>query len=157
MLHYLNSHLEENTMTIQYKQGDVTDAQEQVIAHGVNCMGHFGSGVAGAIKRKHSYVRNQYLSLPQHILGTCQFVAYDDKIWVNAHTQQDKGYDGKQYADLTAVAYCLIQIAEFMEEHELNTIAMPKIGCGLGGLKWDQVEILVNELLGDYEVSVYEL
>ena len=142
---------------IFYKQGDVTDAQEQIIAHGVNCTGHFGSGVAGAIKRKHPYVREQYLGLKEHILGTCQFVNYDNRVWVNAHTQQDKGYDGKQYADLMAVGYCLAEIADYMKVNNLYTIAMPKIGCGLGGLDWNQVEQLVDELLDEYEVYVYEL
>ena len=140
-----------------YKTGDVTDATEQVIAHGVNCTGHFGSGVAGAIKRKHPFVREQYLSLDEHVLGTCQFVPYDGRIWVNAHTQQNKGYDGKQYADLNAVAYCLVEIDNYMHENGLNSIAMPKIGCGLGGLQWDDVEILVAGILEDYEVYIYEL
>jgi O-acetyl-ADP-ribose deacetylase (regulator of RNase III) len=142
---------------IHYVKGDVTDAQEQVIAHGVNCTGHFGSGVAGAIKRKHPYVREQYLVLEEHVLGTCQFVEYDGRIWVNAHTQQDKGYDGRQYADLNAVAYCLVEIDQYMNENNLHTIAMPKIGCGLGGLEWKDVEVLVDGLLEDYEVYVYEL
>lgn len=142
---------------IHYKKGDVTQATEDVIAHGVNCTGHFGSGVAGAIKRNHPYVRDQYLSLKEHVLGTCQFVEYRDQVWVNAHTQQDKGYDGKQYADLTAIAYCLVEIDAYMRENNFNTIAMPKIGCGLGGLQWDEVEILVNGLLEDHEVYIYEL
>jgi O-acetyl-ADP-ribose deacetylase (regulator of RNase III) len=142
---------------IHYKKGDVTEAVEQVIAHGVNCTGHFGSGVAGAIKRNHPYVREQYLRLNEHVLGTCQFVEYRDQIWVNAHTQQDKGYDGRQYADLTAIGYCLAEIADYMDKHDLHTIAMPKIGCGLGGLHWDQVSVLVEGLLEDYEVTIYEL
>jgi len=142
---------------ISYIQGDVTEATEQVIAHGVNCTGHFGSGVAGAIKRKHPYVREQYLGLKQHVLGTCQFVNYNGAVWVNAHTQQDKGYDGQQYADLEAVAECLNEIDNYMHENKLTSIAMPKIGCGLGGLKWEDVEILVDGILSDYEVYVYEL
>lgn len=142
---------------IFYKKGDVTRATEQMIAHGVNCMGHFGSGVAGVIKRDHPYVREQYLSLDEHILGTCQFVEYNDQIWVNAHTQDKKGYDGKVYADLTAVAYCMVEIAEYMQTHNLTSIAMPKIGSGLGGLKWEDVEILVEGILEDYEVFIYEL
>lgn len=142
---------------IFYIQGDLMNAKQQVVAHGVNCMGHFGSGVAGAIKKQHPYVREQYLSLNEHVLGTCQFVDYNDQIWVNAHTQQNKGYDGKQYADLNAIAYCLVEIGDYMEENNLTSIAMPKIGCGLGGLKWEDVEILVNGLLEDYEVYIYEL
>jgi O-acetyl-ADP-ribose deacetylase (regulator of RNase III) len=142
---------------LTYKQGDVTRASEQVIAHGVNCRGYFGSGVAGAIKKRYPYVSDQYLSLDHHILGTCQFVEYQDQIWVNAHTQQDIGRDGGQYADLEAVGECLYEISEYMDKHELTSIAMPRIGCGLGGLKWSDVEVLVDGILGDYEVSIYEL
>lgn len=141
---------------IKYVTGDLLDSREQVIVHGVNCTGHFGSGVAGAIRRKHPYIREQYLSLPEHILGTCQFVDYQEQIWVNAHTQQEKGYDGKQYADLHAIACCMVEIDSFMKAYELSTIAMPKIGCGLGGLSWDNsVELLVKELLQDHYITVY--
>jgi O-acetyl-ADP-ribose deacetylase (regulator of RNase III) len=142
---------------LTYQKGDVTEAKEQVIAHGVNCLGHFGSGVAGAIKRKHPYVREQYLSLREHHLGTCQFVEYNDQIWVNAHTQYSTGYDGKQYADLNAVAECLVEIDTYMRENNLSTIAMPKIGCGLGGLSWEEVGPLVDVILEDHEVVIYEL
>lgn len=142
---------------ITYLTKDILLATEDVVMHGVNCTGHFGSGVAGAIKRKKPYIREQYLSLDEHILGTCQFVPYENRIWVNAHTQENKGYDGKQYADLEAIASCLLEVAEYMDEHNLNTVAMPKIGCGLGGLTWDQVSILVDGILEDYEVFVYEL
>lgn len=144
-------------MIKEYIKGDLMDAPQELIMHGVNCAGSFGSGVAGAIKRKHPPVREAYLSLTEHILGTCQFVHHNDQTWANAHTQEKYGYDGGAYADLTAVAYCLIEVAEWMHDNNAVTIAMPKIGCGLGGLKWDQVEILVNELLQDYEVYVYEL
>jgi O-acetyl-ADP-ribose deacetylase (regulator of RNase III) len=142
---------------ITYIKGDVTQADQDVIAHGVNCQGHFGSGVAGAIKRDHPYVRNQYLSLTSHVLGTCQFVEYQNQVWVNAHTQNHKGYDGKQYADLNAVADCLCEIDDYMQLNQLTSIAIPKIGCGLGGLEWEDVEVLVVGLLEDYEVFVYEL
>ena len=62
---------------IHYVKGDVLESREQIVAHGVNCTGHFGSGVAGAIKRKKPYIREQYLSLKEHVLGTCQFVPYE--------------------------------------------------------------------------------
>lgn len=142
---------------IRYVKGDVTAATQQLIAHGCNCSGGFGSGVAGAIRKKYPAVREAYLKHEPKALGTCQFVDHADRIWVNAFTQQSYGYDGRQYADLTAVGYCLAEIADYMEANGYKTIAMPKIGCGLGGLKWDQVSILVENLLEDYEVYVYEL
>lgn len=142
---------------IHYVKDDVTDAPQQLIVHGVNCAGKFGSGVAGAIKNKYPYVRDQYLSLDHHVLGTCQFVEHNSRVWVNAHTQQNYGYDGGQYADLQAIANCLAEIADYMRDNGYQSIAMPKIGCGLGGLKWDAVSILVEGILEDFDVYVYEL
>lgn len=142
---------------IHYVKGDVTEASQDLIAHGCNCSGGFGSGVAGAIRRKYPEIRQAYLEHEPKLLGTCQFVEHAGHVWVNAFTQQTYGYDGKQYADLTAVGYCLSEIGDYMEQHGYKTIAMPKIGCGLGGLRWEQVSILVENLLQDYEVFVYEL
>jgi len=142
---------------LHYVKGDLTSATEQVIVHGVNCMGKFGKGVAASISSRHPFIRKKYLDLKEHVLGSCQFIEYDGRIWVNAHTQQNIGYDGKQYADLTAIGYCFSEIADYMDDHGLRSIAMPKIGCGLGGLDWDQVNILADGLFEDHEVYIYEL
>jgi hypothetical protein len=32
----------------------------------------------------------------------------------------------------------------------------PRIGCGLGGGKWDQVEPLIQKMLGEVAVYVYD-
>jgi len=141
---------------IHYKKGDVTEAPEQLIAHGCNCSGGFGSGVAGAIRRKYPAVRDAYMAHEPKTLGTCQFISHADRIWVNAFTQQSYGNDGAQYADLTAVGYCLAEIADYMGANGYKTIAMPKIGCGLGGLKWEQVSVLVEGLLDNFDVYIYE-
>jgi O-acetyl-ADP-ribose deacetylase (regulator of RNase III) len=142
---------------ITYVKGDITGAKQSVIAHGVNCAGGFGSGVAGAIKKNHPVVCAAYLAHSPRILGTCQFVSYNNQVWVNAYTQQNYGNDGKQYADLEAVANCLVEIAEYMHDLSIVDIAIPKIGCGLGGLKWDDVILLVEGLLSDFDVYVYDL
>ena len=142
---------------IHYVKGDVTEASQSIIAHGVNCQGAFGSGVAGAIRKKYPAVREAYLLHEPKTLGTCQYVNHADKIWVNAFTQENYGYDGKEYASLVGVAYCFENIAKYMKSHELTELAMPKIGCGLGGLDWKDVEHLINELLNEIDVYVYEL
>lgn len=41
----------------------------------------------------------------------------------------------------------------------LMSIAMPAMGCGLGGLKWSEVQLLIVKYLGtlpDLDVYVYE-
>jgi hypothetical protein len=41
----------------------------------------------------------------------------------------------------------------------ISSIALPPLGCGLGGLKWSDVKALINQILGpihDLDVFVYE-
>lgn len=41
----------------------------------------------------------------------------------------------------------------------IRSVALPKLGCGLGGLEWKEVRPLIDTILGDMddvEVVVYE-
>ena len=41
----------------------------------------------------------------------------------------------------------------------ISSIALPPLGCGLGGLNWSDVKALIEEILGpihDLDVFVYE-
>lgn len=81
----------------------------------------------------------------------------DPKIIVaNLFTQDRYGSDGKVYADRQAIAIALEQV--FMMSNTMNMpIYMPKIGCGLGGLDWNNdVKPIVEELVNSNpECKVY--
>ena len=49
-------------------------------------------------------------------------------------------------------------LAEMIADKEIESIAIPPLGCGLGGLKWDTVKELIEEHLGDFNtvIEVYE-
>jgi O-acetyl-ADP-ribose deacetylase (regulator of RNase III) len=51
----------------------------------------------------------------------------------------------------------LAAVKEQYQAWGLRSIAMPQVGCGLGGLRWDQVQPLIEQYLGDepLEVEVY--
>lgn len=144
-------------MITEIRTGDLCDATETIVAHGVNCKGSFGSGVAGAIKRRHPEVAQAYLDAEVHLPGTLICVPYKNQIWVHAHTQEDYGYDGKQYASYRLLENCLRELRKLSSMFGMAPIAMPKIGCGLGGLHWADVETRIEyELLG-IDVVIYEL
>ncbi len=53
----------------------------------------------------------------------------------------------------------LKHLASSYEKMGIQSIAMPALGCGLGGLKWSEVQpLIVNHLgaLPDLDVYVYE-
>jgi hypothetical protein len=57
----------------------------------------------------------------------------------------------------TALAQCLSTLAGRLEKGTI--IYMPRIGCGLAGGSWDQVEPLLQEHLAGagFDIQVYDL
>ena len=129
---------------IEYIEKDLTTVGMGIVAHGVNCQHKMGSGVAKAIREKWPTAYNVYMAEPKGkaMLGTANMIAVgdlNDQLWVaNCYTQVFYGYGGGQYADADAIERSIGQVAQWADIYNLP-IFMPKIGCGLGGLKWEDV------------------
>ena len=142
---------------IHKKNSDITKVDSGIIAHGVNCQGVMGSGVAKALYTKYPIVKSAYLKMYKHSLGNVQIVEVDKGLDVfNCHTQEFYGYNDSVYASLSAVVSTLTFIAGIAKQKDVN---IPKIGCGLGGLNWDDVEseLLCIEKIYDVEFVVHTL
>ena len=143
---------------IAYETKDITSTTLGVVAHGVNCQGAMGSGVALAIMRKWPEIRESYMRYKpgRHLLGSVDFVDVDpfhllnneerfdasgypqpyDLVVANCFTQEFYGGDGRKYADEEAVAKCLANVYAYADIYELPVV-LPQIGCGLAGLDWE--------------------
>ncbi len=144
---------------ITHKVGNLLEAPEKVICHGVNCAGGFGSGVAGQIAKKWPEVKDMYLIKRKHLgwaLGDVQavFLTPENKVVFNLATQQSFGYDGKLYVDYIALYKCFTDMFHQCEELGLKEIALPSIGCGLAGGKWDIVESILEKCLGQRRIKI---
>lgn len=150
---------------VKYKKGDLLEATEDIICHGVNCVGGFGSGVAGQIAKKWPEVRNHYLA--RHCdddwrLGDVQFVQIDKRKYVaNCATQLAYLPRGKQHVDYGAILRCMNEVKAFAWAGDRWTmpysIAIPKIGCGLAGGDWEIVKKILEDVFHDYDCTVYEI
>lgn len=140
---------------IDYITKDLTTVEEvgNLIYHGCNCVGGYGSGVAGAIRRKwpRAYEAFKENGVGEHLLGQCNMLLYAGQpVIVNAYTQIHCGSDGKRYADPDAIEFSLMQTAEYADINE-REIYMPKVGCGLGGLSWeDEVLPIVEKVSSEF-------
>jgi len=153
-------------MITRYIVGDITETELKYIAHGVNCQNKMGSGVAKALYTKWEDVKKCYHAhnkemskYPVELLGQVDAieVTYKPKRMVifNCYTQYNFGYDGVKYVNYAAIVKCFSEIAE---TYKGETIAIPKIGCGLAGGDWKFVEQLINDTVGDdLEIWVYTL
>lgn len=142
-----------------------TDAQ--IIAHGVNARGKFASGIAGEIARRYPRVRDAYLFKHARSgwrLGDTQFVAaFHDSVFpliANVCTQVDYGYNGQLYVDYDAIKTGVTEVVKYAAGFDGWSVAMPKLGAGLGGADWGKVESIIRDISFQYsqvEIFIYYL
>lgn len=138
---------------MKYIHKDITTNKEGFILHGCNCSGGFGSGVAGAIRKKwpEVYTKFRKNGTGKKKLGTILPVQINNNLWViNLYTQEKYGNDGKRYASPDAIKNSLIEAMNYIKKLDIDhpTIISSKIGSQLGGLDWDnEVEPIYNEVI----------
>ena len=142
---------------IIYKNDDLIDATENVIAHGCNCEGYMHRGFANIIRLKYPKlftIYAGYCKLQQFITGSVFVYKIDGKeIW-NLATQKTR-FSG---ARLKFIKQSL-ENAICNNQNE-KIIAIPKIGCNYGKLNWElQVLPLLTKICKQYGVTfvVYSL
>lgn len=142
---------------IVFENKDITTVEKGIIAHGVNCQGAMGSGVALALKNKWPMVYDQYKSLPtgKSMLGSCDFVDVEVGLVVaNCYTQNLYGYGGGRYASVDAIKESMLRVYQLAMVDKCH-VYLPKIGCARGGLSWENDvlpilthwEIVFNDIL----------
>ena len=152
---------------VKYVKGDLFKAPVDIIAHGCNCIGGFGSGVAGQMAKKYPIVKEYYQHVHETkgwVLGDVQFVAlpanYDPKDYLlfvaNCATQQAYFPRNVVHADYPAIRTCMEKVKEFAIKNDLS-IAIPKIGAGLAGGDWNTIEAIVSDVFSDYNILVCTL
>ena len=122
-----------------------------IIIHGCNCMGAFAAGVAGLVAKHYPEALDQYTKAwmaNELIPGHVQYVFIDNDIVINAMTQVYPGAHAKlEYIDqaFDKIIVCLKLLAE-RSIIQYERVWLPAIGCGIGGLVFDQVYPLFEKL-----------
>ena len=149
---------------IQYKTGDATEPEGSgvnIIVHCCNNIGKWGAGFTGALSRRWPKpewrFRKRFADHPPS-LGDVQFVHVGDKIIVaNIVGQRGiRGPDNPVPVHYGAISIGMRLVAKKARYYEAS-IHMPRMGCGLAGGSWDQIEAILKETVGDLSVTVYDL
>lgn len=146
-------------MIVSETKGDILRSPYKNIAHGVNCKDKMGSGVAKALFTKYPEVKTSYHEFCSGVpelsrLGEVQPVDCGEVIVFNCFTQFNYGYDNKKYVSYEAIVKCFKTLNMYLKG---QSIAIPRIGCGLAGGDWTVVRALIDELTPDLDVYVYYL
>lgn len=132
--------------------------------------GKMNSGVAKAIREEFPYAWQRYDEFMKNYnmkdiikLGHVIIAgSFEIKLIGNLMTQEFYGRDGKRYASLEAIEKSLDLFTDtainkwelgFHEDIGDRAIAIPKIGCGLGGLTWEEVCPIVEKISEKYSID----
>jgi O-acetyl-ADP-ribose deacetylase (regulator of RNase III) len=154
---------------INYIEGDATQPQakgSKLIAHVCNDLGGWGKGFVLAVSKRWPEPEAAYRawhkdrSKNDFGLGAIRLVQVEPYVWVANMVAQRGMKTGSNGPPIRydAVRVCLKKLAG--EAKSLGaSVHMPRIGCGLAGGRWEQVEpIIAGELTShDVEVTVYDL
>lgn len=161
---------------ITHIKGDLFAANERAIAHGCNCHGVMGAGVARIVAQMFPWVFTTYkqaVDLRQFYPGVAQPVVCYSEILdgrkvnrpvqesttvYNLATQNAPGANAK----IDYVMGSLLNMKRHMDFVGNERIAMPKIGAGIGGLNWAITEQIIIDVfsldrVSPYTVVVYSL
>jgi ribA/ribD-fused uncharacterized protein len=150
-------------MPIVFDSGDLFDNEHdaQAFAHGCNCQGSMGAGVARTIRARYPAMYEEYrrrckAEPRQFNLGDCWLWKADDRPWIfNLGTQE--GY-WRARASYEAIETALKEMRRQADGEGITSIAIPRIGVGHGGLSWKKVRAIVESVFDDWPgtLVVYE-
>jgi O-acetyl-ADP-ribose deacetylase (regulator of RNase III) len=150
-------------MSFSERKGDIFLADDlEVIAHGVNCRGLFGAGFALEVAKRYRWAKDEYVHAAEHrqlkpgavVMATSDFI--DEPAIAHLCTQDRPGPDAK----LRWVAESVARLLDDLSYNAGNPrIGMPRIGCGIGGLEWVNVRMILEVLGNEYdgELVVFSL
>ena len=141
-------------MTITFSSGDLFATPDvEAYAHGVNCGGSMGTGIAVEFKKRYPKMYKQYNTLCKN--GGLQpgdvFVWQGQNVTVfNLATQKH----WKTNATVEAVENSVTKMLKLAANMSLAEIVLPRIGAGLGGLEWSSVKALLINIAGEHQVTL---
>lgn len=153
---------------ILYIKGDATVPQAKgnnMIAHICNNLGGWGKGFVLAISKRWELPEQEYRKWHRNRakndfeLGNIQVIEVQKYLYVANMIGQQGMKTGSKGVPIRypAVLSCLEKLA--VEAEKLNaSVHMPRIGCGLAGGKWQNIEPLIQETLikNNIETTVYD-
>ena len=146
---------------MQIKQGNLLLADVEALVNTVNCVGVMGKGLA--LQFKQAYPNNFKAYAKACAIGEVQagrMHIHDNgglinPRWIINFPTKRHWRDGSRLED---VASGLAALVADVQRLSIRSIAIPPLGCGLGGLDWAVVQPTIErafETLPDVAVHLY--
>jgi len=147
---------------IEYTSGNILHSDAEVLVNTVNCVGVMGRGIAlqfknafpdnfkayvVACKRKEVQPGRMFTYITGQLTHPCYIVNFPTKRHWKDNSRMEDIKTGLQ------------DLAVFICEQQIKSIAIPALGSGLGGLNWADVKPCIEaalQICNDTNIFIYE-
>ena len=142
-------------------EGDILLSKAQVITHGVAPNDPMNQGLALALHERYPSMHKDFHHWchQQHPKpGAAWLWGGAEGVRIISLLTQDGGYGAGSRPDkatLKNVNQSLRTLKKIVQKEKLQSLALPRLATGVGGLDWDQVKPLTQSQLGELGIPVY--
>ena len=147
---------------ITYKHDDIFNANAEALVNTVNCVGVMGRGIALQFKKRfpENFAEYEKACKQNEVVPGKMFVhstgsMINPRFVINFPTKRH----WRGSSRLEDIEAGLIALKNVIIQNNIKSIAIPPLGCGLGGLDWsivkNKIELALNDLT-DVEIMVFE-
>lgn len=139
---------------LTYHRTSLLKSQAQTVVNTVNTVGVMGKGLASAFKSRYPEMFRQYRKLCKEgkfEVGQLWLWKGPDQWVLNFPTK-------KHWRNPSKLSYIEAGLRKLVGQYELRgirEIAFPRLGCGHGGLDWNDVRPMMEEYLRPLPIPVY--
>lgn len=147
---------------IKRLQGNILHADAEALVNTVNCVGVMGKGVA--LQFRQAFPDNYEYYRKACNVGSVQVGRV--LVWESNRLQMPKyiiNFPTKKHwrgnSQMQFIESGLESLREEIQRHGIRSVAIPPLGCGHGGLDWNEVRPRIEqslESLPDVEILLYE-
>jgi O-acetyl-ADP-ribose deacetylase (regulator of RNase III) len=146
---------------ITYKTGNLLNAPVEALVNTVNTVGVMGKGIALQFKKAFPEVFSAYREAVKQgeiVVGQVQVVPIralqGPRYVINFPTKQH----WRSPSQLAWIETGLVDLKKKLETLNIQSVALPPLGCGNGQLKWAEVKALIEKIMMDstIDIQVYE-
>lgn len=144
---------------INFTTGNILESSAECLVNTVNCEGYMGKGIAYQFKKKFPLNYKAYKEACQNgslKIGTIHYFEEQNKIIINFPTKNK----WREKSKMEYIHLGLKELTKFLEMKNIKSIAIPPLGCGNGGLNWNEVKPVILSYLNSFkdntEIFIYE-
>jgi O-acetyl-ADP-ribose deacetylase (regulator of RNase III) len=137
---------------INITRGNLLKSRTEALVNTVNCVGFMGKGIALQFKkafpenfRAYQQACRSHQVEPGRMFVFATGSALNPKYIINFPTKRH----WKGNSRIEDISSGLKALADEIKTHDIRSVAIPPLGCGLGGLDWNVIRPMIEEAFTD--------